>query len=913
MVPFKMPILVLTLYLLQGTGASLIKLNGNGYENVVIAIDPNVPEDEKLIQQIEDMISEASTYLYRATEKRFYFESVSILIPKTWQPKSDYEKPKHETYKNADIIIEVPNSPGNDIPRIDQFGKCGERGERIYLTPRIIRGEMLNVFGPKGKVLVHEWAHFRWGVFEEYNEDNPFYQFDGKNVPVKCSEGITGTNKVYACSGGSCSIRDCWTDPKTGKLNKDCMFIPDKVQSEKASIMFMQSIDSVVEFCTEKNHNRFAPNLQNKMCYLKSTWEVIQDSEDYKKSTPMMAAEPPKSRFSLKQIGERILVLVIDTSRSMKVGNRLNRLRQASQFFLLQIIEKGSWTGIVTFDSSATIQSELIQIESDVQRKTLISRLPNVTVAGGGAHICSGLRTAFMVVKKKFLTDGSEMVLLTDGEDNTTNTCFEEVKQSGAIIHTIVLGPSTEKGLEKLSEMTGGMKTTATDNVQNNGLIDAFSALSSGNAAITQRSIKLESKGITLTNEGWMNGTVIIDSTVGKDTLFLVTWTAQQPEMFVTDPSGNIYKNFAVETSSQMAYLQIPNTAQVGIWTYSLKSSAQTLTLTVTSRAANPTVSPITVDSRMNKDTSRFPSPMIVYAEVRQGSLPIIGANVTALIESADGTVTLELLDNGAGADVFKNDGVYSRYFTAYKKNGRYSLKVRALGGTNTQRSRPKVNGAFYIPGWVENGEIKMNPPKPEISEDENQANMQSFSRTSSGGSFIVSNIPPTVPDVFPPNRIIDLEANVEDDHINLTWTAPGDDFDTGRAEEYIIKMSKDILTLRENFDAALQVNTTDLIPNDANAKEDFMFKPDFLIENGTTVFLAIKAVDKANLTSPISNIAQASLIIPSAEDPFSPSPEDPFSPSGTSISTIVLSVVGTVAAVAIIVSVTVCVMKKKR
>ncbi|XP_056671368.1 calcium-activated chloride channel regulator 1-like isoform X3 [Monodelphis domestica] len=830
MVPFKMPIMVLTLYLLQGTGASLIKLNGNGYEDVVIAIDPNVPEDEKLIQQIEDMISEASTYLYRATEKRFYFESVSILIPKTWQPKSDYEKPKHETYKNADIIIEVPNSPGNDIPRNDQFGKCGERGERIYLTPRIIRGEMLNVFGPKGKVLVHEWAHFRWGVFEEYNEDNPFYQFDGKNVPVKCSEGITGTNKVYACSGGSCSIRDCWTDPKTGKLNKDCMFIPDKVQSEKASIMFMQSIDSVVEFCTEKNHNRFAPNLQNKMCYLKSTWEVIQDSEDYKKSTPMMAAEPPKSRFSLKQIGERILVLVIDTSRSMKVGNRLNRLRQALQFFLLQIIEKGSWTGIVTFDSSATIQSELMQIESDVQRKTLISRLPTVTVAGGGAHICSGLRTAFMVVKKKFLTDGSEMVLLTDGEDNTTNTCFEEVKQSGAIIHTIVLGPSTEKGLEKLSEMTGGMKTTATDNVQNNGLIDAFSALSSGNAAITQRSIELESKGITLTNEGWMNGTVIFDNTVGKDTLFLVTWTAQQPEMFVTDPSGNIYKNFAVETSSQMAYLQIPNTAQVGIWTYSLKSSAQTLTLTITSRAANPTVPPFTVDSRMHKDTSSFPSPMIVYAEVHQGSLPILGANVTALIESADGTtVTLQLLDNGAGADSFKNDGVYSRYFLGYKTDGQYSLKVRALGRTNTQRSRSQVNRAMYIQGSI------------------------------------------------------------------------------NQADRYIIRMSKDLPTLSSYFDSALQVNTDNLIPNYANSKEVFVFKPKGLrIENGTVIYLAIKAVDKANLMSPISNIAQVYMFTSSPKDQNDSSP-------GTSISIIVLSVVGILVAIAIIACVIVYLLSNTR
>nr|XP_020836156.1 calcium-activated chloride channel regulator 1-like isoform X1 [Phascolarctos cinereus] len=171
-----------------------------------------------------------------------------------------------------------------------------------------------------------------------------------------------------------------------------------------------------------------------------------------------------------------------------------------------------------------------------------------------------------------------------------------------------------------------------------------------------------------------MNGTVTVDSTVGNDTLFLVTWTAQQPQMFVSDPRGKIYDTFSVDANSKMAYLKIPNTAKDGIWTYSLMSNAQTLTLTVTSRASNPNVTPITLDCKMNKDTSTFPSPMVVYAEVRQGSLPIVGANVTALIESADGTTeTLELLDNGAGADAFKNDGVYSRYFRSYKTNGRYS------------------------------------------------------------------------------------------------------------------------------------------------------------------------------------------------------------------------------------------------
>lgn len=52
----------------------------------------------------------------------------------------------------------------------------------------------------------------------------------------------------------------------------------------------------------------------------------------------------------------------------------------------------------------------------------------------------------------------------------------------------------------------------------------------------------------------------------------------------------------------------------------------------------------------MNKDTGKFPSPMVVYAKIHQGAKPILRASVTALIESATGqTTSLELLDNGAG------------------------------------------------------------------------------------------------------------------------------------------------------------------------------------------------------------------------------------------------------------------------
>lgn len=74
------------------------------------------------------------------------------------------------------------------------------------------------------------------------------------------------------------------------------------------------------------------------------------------------------------------------------------------------------------------------------------------------------------------------------------------------------------------------------------------------------------------------------------------------------------------------------------------------LTVTMTSRARSPTTPPVIATAHMSQDIAHYPSPMIVYARVSQGFLPVLGVNVTAVIETEDGhQEILELWDNGAG------------------------------------------------------------------------------------------------------------------------------------------------------------------------------------------------------------------------------------------------------------------------
>ncbi|XP_008263168.1 calcium-activated chloride channel regulator 1 isoform X1 [Oryctolagus cuniculus] len=871
-------ILFLALHLLPEVKSSMVNLNNNGYDGIVIAINPSVPEDEKLIQNIKEMVTDASTYLFQATKRRVFFRNVHILVPITWKSKSEYLMPKQESYDQADVIIANPSLKYADDPYTLQYGQCGDKGQYIHFTPNFLLTNNLSAYGPRGRVFAHEWAHLRWGVFDEYNVDRPFYSSTKNTIEAtRCSTQITGRKVVFReCKGGSCITRPCRWDSQTGLYEAKCTFIPDKSQLAKESIMFMQNLDSVTEFCTANTHNTEAPNLQNKMCNHRSTWDVIMDSEDFQNASSMAGTNPPPHPiFSLLRAKQRVVCLVLDKSGSMDSEDRLLRMNQAAALYLIQIIERESLVGMVTFESTAKIQNNLTKITDDDTYQKITANLPQV--AGGGTSICSGLKAGFQAITySNQNTSGSEIVLLTDGEDNGIHSCFEEVKQSGAIIHTIALGPSAAKELEILSSMTGGYRFYANKDI--NGLIDAFSRISSRSGSISQQALQLESKALNITGRKWINGTVPVDSTIGNDTFFVVTWTVQKPEIIIQDPKGKKYNTSDFKEDKlnrRSARLRIPGVAETGTWTYSLRSNhpnSQLITVTMTTRAKSPTTLPIIATAHMSQNTARYPSPLIVYARVSQGFLPVLGINVTAIIETEDGhQVTLELWDNGAGADTVKNDGVYSRYFTDYHGNGRYSLKVHAQARQNTARLslRQQQNKALYIPGYVEDGKIILNSPRSEVKDDLAQVEVEAFSRLTSGGSFTVSKAPPSGDQHhdFPPGKIVDLEAKFNGDYIQLSWTAPGYVLDKGRAERYIIRISESFLDLQKDFDNATLMNTSLLIPKEAGSTENFEFKPEpFKIENGTNFNIAIQAIYQGNLTSKVSNIAQVTKFIPPQE-----------------------------------------------
>ncbi|XP_075040090.1 calcium-activated chloride channel regulator 1-like [Mixophyes fleayi] len=851
--------------------SSMVNVNAGGYDDIVIAIHPGVPEDERIIEKIQTLVKEATHVLFNATKQRLFIRSAKILIPLTWSQKEIYTNRSREKYEKADVIIGNTFLNIGDDPYTMQYGACGEHGQYIHFTPNFLLQEnLISVYGPHGKVFVHQWARLRWGVFEEYYTEHPYYISEKFQLEAtRCAVDLNGTYRMTQHMENSCVTRACNIDPDTGLFEQGCTFFPDSNQFARESIMYSPGLQSVSEFCDETNHNIEAPTMHNRMCNCHSTWDIIKNSSDIALTAPRDDVSIPEPSFSLLQYRQRVITLLLDVSGSMATNNRFWRLHQAADVFLTQIIASGTYIGLVEFSMYSFILSELQQITGEGEREILKSRLPS-TPSNYDSDFCSGIRNALKVNGKLYRSlHGTEIIFIADGDDSrNTSLCYPEIESSGAIIHVIALSPAAAKKLEQIADMTGGLKYFATDGLESNDLIDAFVGISNENGDFSLRTNQLESTSTSVTPGECLRDTVFIDSTVGAETFFTVLWQFSVPSIQLEDPAGKSYstEKFTTTNSCHLSRLKIPEIATSGTWSYTLCNtftSIQALGIMVTSQAADVNVAPITVAIHMNKDTNIYPSPMVVYASVSQGLLLVKGANVTAVITPESGNPTiLELLDNGAGADIAKDDGIYSKYFFTFNVNGRYGLKVRVEGNENEARLTHPKNRVFQLPGFVENGKVVLNPSRSSATDV--LPALGSFSRTAAGGSFMVSGVINTVIDVYQPGKITDLEAKVKGSIVVLSWTATGDDLDSGTAQSYELRMNKDVTELRDNFERSTLVDISGLKPNTAGSRVIFTFTPDHVTENGTILYFALIAVDKNLQKSVPSNIARAVWVPPS-------------------------------------------------
>jgi len=285
---------------------------------------------------------------------------------------------------------------------------------------------------------------------------------------------------------------------------------------------------------------------------------------------------------------------------------------------------------------------------------------------------------------------------------------------------------------------------------------------------------------------------------------------------------------------------------------------------------------------------------LAVVAEVSQGSKPVVGAKVEALVERPSNSngdpqppIQIQLLDNGSGADKIKNDGTYTRYFAKYTGKGRYSVKCQVSGdeetgvndGFTSSRVFPKIPDP-HSPLCC--GSDAM-PPGTQTTPTGN------FTRQAAGGAFQVTNEVDMDADNIAPGRVTDLEANNLPDMIAVQFTAPGDDLDSNdKAASYVVKYSSTVGNLTGvNFDKDefnTKITNNDLVnstldPEVGGTTKTFFIK-DSLFPVGEKYVLALRAVDEKGNEGKVSNPVQ--IYLPPALPTTDPATQEPTTPSSS-------------------------------
>ncbi|XP_070557787.1 calcium-activated chloride channel regulator 1-like [Ptychodera flava] len=580
-------------------------------------------------------------------------------------------------------------------------------------------------------------------------------------------------------------------------------------------------------------------------------------SEDFKNdNNPARQVTDTTPTFRVVKIAPLRIVLVLDVSGSM--NNRINNLNQMSTKFIMATVPDGHFVGIVLFESEASISAHLTELQGIHVRQSLAESLPNST--SGGTCIGCGLESGIEVLGG----NGGIIMLITDGNDGHSEK-FQGVKAEligkGVSVDTVAFGDAADPKLSNLSRDTGGIAFLYNEGTNSTGLNDALSATISSrlggsqDVSVTVASVRETSPVL---------GSTFIDESIGLKTLFYFLWTTSPISVVLHRPNGDVIDslspNYRKDGGKNLVVIEIDDIAEPGEWFYNISGRPQLVEISVLSSPSDKAL-PIRVMTSNSGDSliSEKLAMVIIYAQVMQGYRPILNAIVVAIVErpSPYPPVQVKLMDNGAGVDITKDDGVYSGVFIDFVDascpNCRYSIKiiVRGVNGTATVEAGGKKDGVFPF--------IR----EPMDATGNETENVGPFVRVVSGGGF---EAPMTVPegDIMPPSRITDLRVlNVSyDQTVSLSWTAPGNDFDRGAADEYDLRYSGNFSTFSRDFRTGINVPDGNIALNgNLSSPNPFGEQETVLVhmaseEDNSTYFFAIRARDAAGNEGAPSNIA---------------------------------------------------------
>ncbi|KAL3195115.1 hypothetical protein MRX96_045761, partial [Rhipicephalus microplus] len=403
----RLPVAAAMMCLLICVSTLEIDKSDGGYRDLLISINKDVPYNETIVENVKSLLRSSSHFLHRATNGLVYFKHVAINFPSTWPKRSSARRLSSSLFEKGDVRIDLPaESQEQERPFTKQWKLCGKPGEYIKVTPTFLaelNDSTTKTFGNPAYVFVHEWAHYRYGVFDEHG-----WRDDEKYPLTYCEE-----------------------DPVTGLREL-------KLNACSSKFTFDLTLDSGDSCPLNKTTCTFHENLAraNLSKRIETTFEETQHTED---------------------LPQRV-VMALDVSDSMKGDNRMTFLKDALTRYVRDIADGSKSLAIVTFSSSAAVLHPLMPVNVST-RQSFLNAVKDLKAAGQTCIGCGLQRTLQVLNTTDEKPEGGIVVLMSDSEENMTpklNDVLPELMAAKVGVSTMAMGTSADHQIETLATMTDG-------------------------------------------------------------------------------------------------------------------------------------------------------------------------------------------------------------------------------------------------------------------------------------------------------------------------------------------------------------------------------------------------------------------------------------------------------------------------
>ncbi|XP_054706112.1 calcium-activated chloride channel regulator 1-like isoform X2 [Uloborus diversus] len=837
-----------------------VTIEDKAFKNVLVSFSQTVlPDDGKsLVLEMQNIMIEASQVLQNAVGLKV--GSVSFIIPSSWDTSTwenmtvEDASTKH-VVSPADIIIDgIADSAFGQNPFTVQYAGCGVPGDKIRIPKDFLTQE--SKFH-KGNLLAREWLKYRYGVFDEngflgdamYPLYETLYGRQGEYHVTSCTD--TEVEYFFRKEDGS----NCTLNEETGlPQDNECRVYPteESAQNVTSSLMFLhENLQDIEHICGDGGHKHddTSSNKQNILCRGKSIWDILRSSSDFaiqnNEEEPSIEEE---HEIKFNYVRERSPRVVVTWDSSSRNKDKKEIIFNAIRRFVYDLPD-GSEYALISYQDKVTVRKPLTKLNAWPEGRdvAVVSDFTNPLEACSSCAIEKGLEVLSAPDDESPEMGGSIVIIAsTDPEEN--ENIINKLRASQVCLHVIAFVDSGASvvGFQRYLEASACGKIWEVPNSEEKA--DVFARIYEGMENLLPSKVK---DTVTSTVQtGYLSYDPEMTIPVDSNTEAVVIWLADfsDSQNIICKQGNTVLTLNTLVGSSNLAAVQFKPISKSSEAKCRFRHEGSDPILTqvrsITKPGAYYEINTWTVDTTESvaANESKQQMPVIIYVSLQYGSYPVKDAEVKAVVRAPDGTEVASLLltDDGRGdPDVTANDGVYSRYFTKFTEEGEYTVSITA-----------KDNGQA---AWGWDGKERCCGSKV----NSKSSALGTFEKVSQLTFNAVSGRPEQG---YKPSRISDLRIEKFDsESIELKWTAPGGEADSGAATNYLVEL----FTVHDEAIAYSDENTEKriynltVVPKEYGNIETAEIEIDDDFKENTKYFIALRTENIHGQMSDASNIKE--------------------------------------------------------